>query len=121
MRVALTPRPGGGTLLRVPDSFDIRSPHSYFKTEILPRIARDVKEAQMRLVHGHPGGGAPRRASGADPIPPLMLGDSVGGDGGGDGSPNKTPRPLRVRDILDAKEQELAYQQAVAQARRDAN
>ena len=42
-RFALTPLSGGGTLLKESKAFDVFAPDGYFRTEIMPRYADNLK------------------------------------------------------------------------------
>ena len=69
---ALLPGPD----VRLPNTFDIKNPEGWFKTELEPRIERRQERALWRLTwdggrrdRGHPAGGAPSSSAGAPPSP----------------------------------------------------
>jgi hypothetical protein len=73
---ALLPGPDGQAWLRLPNTFDIKNPEGWFKTELEPRIDRRQERALWRLTwdggrrdRGHPAGGAPSSSAGAPPSP----------------------------------------------------
>ena len=73
---ALLPGPDGQAWLRLPNTFDIKNPEGWFKTELEPRIERRQERALWRLTwdggrrdRGHPAGGAPSSSAGAPPSP----------------------------------------------------
>ena len=80
---ALLPGPDGQAWLKLPNTFDIKNPEGWFKTELEPRIERRQERTLWRLTweggrrdRGHPAGGEPA--------------GTASGDGGGGPKAGKT-------------------------------
>jgi len=71
---ALLPGPDGQAWLKLPNTFDIKNPEGWFKSELEPRIERRQERALWRLTwdggrrdRGHPAGGTSPVAAGQTP------------------------------------------------------